>query len=742
MLESLPVTHIPCFSRSGPDPLALKPVNFIFGPNGSGKSSIAKEFRASRDTPDANLKVMLYDRSYKDAILQKADSLKGLLTVGSGAMEAQGKIDTAKEELAKKIPRRTRLEEHLSNPDGETEGKQQERARLENTIRDVLWSRRFKEVPQKSRTGLFPRTGTKESFAQSHVPAAVAMYERGGPEKDIEPLSAIVERYGQLQSTKGAELPEIAPDLAEPSIDEDAINKLLAEPIINEGKSTYAQSISVLEAESWFKRGLALMNETEPNCPFCQRKLGESVLADIKDAFSDEYNGKMECLEQQRQLVDGDIQQLEEAQSSLPETETLDISGLEKAILALRDYLREVTTHIAKKKESPTALFDPISAMSQFETLLSERDKINGIIKQLNDDAANHKKVENELIGAAVPALLADTWVELEPHLEAHSNNLKAENGLKEQLSQLESQITELKSTIDDESRKVRDSKVHLDNINSLISYMAGDAFRLVSTNEGDAPSNYRVVRGDGNPVESNLSEGEEQLLAFLYFISEIWNIGQEGSDIEASRAVVVIDDPMSSLDSDLLFGVSSLIIDLIDGAKTGKYQIAQLTCLSHNASFYNNVAFRFSESNDRFQHFLIRKKNFGFHEVAAVEQSPVTSVYANLWRSVKRAESAQDADNVSLANTMRRILENYFSAGNSLGGLSDLDELERTDQVAINSLVSWANAGSHNLMDSLEIGLPDIGVSTYLRVFRRIFEATGHDAHYKMMMGTSNATE
>ena len=48
----------------------------------------------------------------------------------------------------------------------------------------------------------------------------------------------------------------------------------------------------------------------------------------------------------------------------------------------------------------------------------------------------------------------------------------------------------------------------------------------------------------------------------------------------------------------------------------------------------------------------------------------------------------------------------------------------------------SWVNDGSHFAHDSLYVSIDDSMVESYLSVFRRIFEKTGHNAHYEMMIG------
>ncbi len=56
-------------------------------------------------------------------------------------------------------------------------------------------------------------------------------------------------------------------------------------------------------------------------------------------------------------------------------------------------------------------------------------------------------------------------------------------------------------------------------------------------------------------------------------------------------------------------------------------------------------------------------------------------------------------------------------------------------DKIICNTLLSWVNDGSHYAHDDLYMSIDDSTVDTYLKVFRAIFEKSGHAAHYKMMM-------
>jgi wobble nucleotide-excising tRNase len=111
---------------------------------------------------------------------------------------------------------------------------------------------------------------------------------------------------------------------------------------------------------------------------------------------------------------------------------------------------------------------------------------------------------------------------------------------------------------------------------------------------------------------------------------------------------------------------------------------------------------------------------------------NPVKTSYDLLWAEVRR----KDPSPATIQNTLRRILESYFKI---LGGAKD-DEIcakfQGKDRQVCESLFSWMNAGSHHTLDDLYVSLDNVTVAAYLDVFKRVFEASGHEAHYNMMMG------
>jgi wobble nucleotide-excising tRNase len=114
--------------------------------------------------------------------------------------------------------------------------------------------------------------------------------------------------------------------------------------------------------------------------------------------------------------------------------------------------------------------------------------------------------------------------------------------------------------------------------------------------------------------------------------------------------------------------------------------------------------------------------------------ENPIQTSYELLWQEIKNKEKNSG---VTIQNTMRRIIENYFKI---LGKYGD-DELiakfsSREEQEICRSLICWINDGSHSISDDLYVETPNETINKYSKVFEDIFVLTDHKGHYDMMMG------
>ena len=111
---------------------------------------------------------------------------------------------------------------------------------------------------------------------------------------------------------------------------------------------------------------------------------------------------------------------------------------------------------------------------------------------------------------------------------------------------------------------------------------------------------------------------------------------------------------------------------------------------------------------------------------------NPITTSYDLLWAEVRN----RNYSSLTIQNTLRRILENYFKIFGGIDPDYICDKFTGKDKLICKSLFSWVNDGSHYATDDLYISIEDLQIDNYLRIFREIFEKMGHQAHFKMMMG------
>lgn len=229
------------------------------------------------------------------------------------------------------------------------------------------------------------------------------------------------------------------------------------------------------------------------------------------------------------------------------------------------------------------------------------------------------------------------------------------------------------------------------------------------------------------------ISEGEETFISFLYFV--YMTRGGLNTDDIGTHKVIVVDDPICSLDSSILYVVSSLVRELTDYAKKGTNNIDQVFILTHNVYFHKEVSFMDGrdKTDNKVSFWTLQKKN----EISTVKsynnKNPITTSYALLWKEVKNSDSISS---VSLQNAMRRILENFFG---TLGNANFGDILKcfasPEEQSICRSLFSWTNDGSHSIPDDLEFSEDNDSSEKFKKVFRDVFYNTHNQYHYDRMM-------
>ena len=512
---------------------------------------------------------------------------------------------------------------------------------------------------------------------------------------------------------------------------------ILKKRVIGKEDVDISAMIKKLGNSDWIREGRGFYEANSLVCPFCQQETTDSFAKSLNDYFDETFladskaiddlakNYAAEGAEIQRQ-----IHAIITAPASFWDVEKL---KAEKALLDSKLTVNKQRLD-GKKKE--------ISREVELESLSDVCRAVSAILDDANAQIdAHNDMVEN--LATERAALTAHVWrfvlEELTNELAAYN---KAKGDLNKGIAAMIEQISEhtkLKSEKADEIREsekqITSIKPTIDGINGLLLAFGFEGFKLAEATSGIS---YKLVRSDGSDAMATLSEGEKTFVTFLYFYHLLK--GSESDTGMTSNRIVVFDDPVSSLDSDILFIVGSLIKGLFDEVRDGVGQIKQIFVLTHNVYFHKEVTYNPKRSGSAMNEetFWIVRKPRLLSKLEKYSTNPIKTSYELLWAEVRNP----DRSNLAIQNTLRRILENYFKI---LGGI-DFDDLcalfSGKERLICKSLCSWAHDGSHYAHDDLYISIDDTMVAAYLRVFKAIFEKSQHGAHYKMMMAEAYADD
>ena len=389
-----------------------------------------------------------------------------------------------------------------------------------------------------------------------------------------------------------------------------------------------------------------------------------------------------------------------------------------------------------------------LSQKFSLKSIVGYCKKIEGIIQDANARIEEHNsfiqniKSEKQKLEPLVWKYICD---ELKDDIKEYSDNIEK---LEAEKTKLESDKTEKntelikhKNTLAELEKKQTSVKPTLDSINKLLADFNFTGFRLeLGANE----YTYKIVRLDGTPVNKSLSEGEKSFVTFLYFYN-LLNGSQSTTGITDEK-VVVIDDPVSSLDNDILFIVSTLIRMLFKDLFEESNSIKQLFILSHNLYFFKEVSFDFGMKNsekNKMRFWTIAKLSNNSHIKSYSNNNPIKTSYELLWDIIRQATKDKSKyDCIYLQNTMRRILEYYFKMLGSVPIRDRINEFASGEKPIYKALISWINIGSHSQMEEVFYNeLTENNTEIYLSVFKKIFDKTNQISHYNMMMKIDSDT-
>ena len=724
MIEKIVINGLATYSPTVAEEMAdLKKINFVYGANGTGKTTISRVVDDCDSHKDCSLvwrggmpiDTLVYNR---DFVERNFNQIKGIFTLGEQSKETLDKIEVARSEMDQINTNVIQLKTVLEGEGGDG-GKVADLENLEEDFESKCWDLklRHQEKLKEAFTGFM---GRKKDFKEKLIAESQSNTSTPIPLADIEKGADTI--FGEApQEVPVFMVPNTIDILAHES------NSILSKKVIGKTDVDISALIKKLGNSDWVKQGREFYDTKERLCPFCQQDTPPSLEENLNAYFDETFMADMTAINKLHTDCKTDSEQTQQGIRALLDTPSrfLDSRKLQAESNLLDSKIRANLQQIEEKRRES-------SKSVQLVSLHNVLDKIKSIVANANTEIQKHNTIVSSL-ESQKSALIGQVWRHILDHeikrdLETYTRNkIKIEK----EIENIKTKIKE--KTIAEQIKKLEiitleknttSIKPTIDKINKYLNSFGFNSFKLAKSDQGQY---YKIQRPDGSDVKESLSEGEKSFVTFLYFYHLL-----KGSHIESGITkdrIVVFDDPVSSMGSDILFIVSSLIRSMFKEVRDNNGTIKQVFVLTHNLFFHKEVSYSSNSPRTDEAFWTVRKVN-DMSKIKRHKTNPIKTSYDLLWSELKN----DDRDKLTIQNTMRRILEYYYKV---LGDM-DLKEIplkfEGEEQKNCQSLISWINAGSHILDDPLYFTTDDSTVESYLKVFKQIFKETGHIAHYEMM--------
>ena len=435
------------------------------------------------------------------------------------------------------------------------------------------------------------------------------------------------------------------------------------------------------ETEGWVEKGLHSYKKEQDGpspCPFCESLLEEEFWEKLTGHFNKETEQIKEDLEQLTKKVEKEEDNVKRLKDSLNSMQYSSFySNYQQNIENLN---KKLTTSLTSYSNTLAAIKGQINKREQnisqsfaFKEPEGDASSVAEDLKKLNEAIADSNEYTDKLAKAKEQARRAL----FDHEIFQISDEIKSKEGEKVRLDEAQKIAKETwdkaKADLEQKAEKLTKKKQEfteeaaaIEKINEYLQkWLGGHITLAIEKGKDDTEqSRFKVCRdGDKERSATNLSDGELNILAFCYFMAKL----EEVSSKEAPL-IVYLDDPVSSLDSNHIFGIYSLIAAKIV-ENTERY--VQLFISTHKLDFLKYlISFKDNDNGKKDKDkgkrmFLISRGAEG----SKIEDMPEylkkhATEFNYLFKEIKEYANAKDNSKENyfhIGNTMRRFLETYL---------------------------------------------------------------------------------
>ena len=292
-------------------------------------------------------------------------------------------------------------------------------------------------------------------------------------------------------------------------------------------------------------------------CPFCQQETPHSLEENLNEYFDESFNKDTASIEKLYLEYKTDSDRILHSIQALLEEPSrfLNAEILQSEFALLNSKIQSNIQHIEEKRLMPSKSINLDSLENVLSKMKKQVEEANSRIWEHNWLVSNFLSKKKELTGQVWRYFLEfEIKNELTVFKQDKVDIEKAIQGLRTRIVETTEKKQEKEQEIRSLEKDTTSIQPTIDDINNLLRVFGFTGFVLAKSEHDRF---YIIQRSDGSDAKETLSEGERSFIAFLYFYHLL-----KGSLSETgitSYRVVVFDDPVSSLDSDILFVVRQL---------------------------------------------------------------------------------------------------------------------------------------------------------------------------------------
>ncbi|EMR55834.1 AAA domain protein [Helicobacter pylori UMB_G1] len=433
----------------------------------------------------------------------------------------------------------------------------------------------------------------------------------------------------------------------------------------------------------FIEKGMKLQKEMLDNaCPFCTQKIPHEIIQEYTSYFNESVEKFNQCsLEMSGTLknildqwnIKEILQSFEKFEPFMKKDFSKNKESLEKALEQIKVLLEELQKEVDKKEGAKNKEEFQKIDKKLLEIQENIQKHVNETRKILNEKKKQKEKLEK------LKTDLKEARIKKAKHDSYDWQKIKKEAEIKlSVLNRGHERLNCLLEKIDNKLKKLNEQKrPDIEAINSYLKalnlpkYSLDKDYRIVLNSDALENSEARMI----------LSDGEKTTLTFAYFLARLKSFYKKEN---LKNLVVVIDDPISSLDEQRIYNTSDIVAKInqeLVGEALEKDEEAQVFVLTHNHTFMARLINMVGKNARYFQ--LERHQN----QLKIVCKNKVVgyfdTFYLLLFKEVYAfAEKGKVQDNfneaINYGNKVRILLEGFLKINfidSFLGGNNVFEE-------------------------------------------------------------------